>query len=117
MAPEMYDILSRIERHLSVIAEHMVLQEKKVSERYNTSRKYNNPSREEFATLIKAILLQRGQPMTITDIIHKLKERGTTIKSTDEYRLVSTALWRSRDTIQKLGYKRGYWPVGVELPK
>jgi hypothetical protein len=64
---------------------------------------------KSLAPIVREILVERGRPMTRTQLTEALKARGLNMPSADEARYLGTVLWRHRDEFVNIDGE-GYWP-------
>lgn len=72
--------------------------------------KAKNPKKEEVAQAAVALLREHGSPMSRTDLMNALAERGIVVHGTRPEVVLQTMLWRTKHIVAHLkGY--GYWPA------
>lgn len=67
------------------------------------------------AQMAREILLERGHPMTRSELTEAIQARGVPLVGRDKTKNVGTILWRFRDQFVNLE-GRGYWPRDVANP-
>ncbi|MER9063943.1 hypothetical protein [Mesorhizobium sp. M0698] len=67
---------------------------------------------DELAERGRAIIRERNEPVSRTDLFKALTERGLTIAGTDPEMVLSTMLWRTRDRVARVK-GGGYWLADV----
>ena len=72
-----------------------------------------NPKPAEVITLVKRILRAEQRPMTRTELLSALLERGMVVAGVDPAKVLGTNLWRSEE-IEKAKFG-GYWIKGEPL--
>ena len=70
-----------------------------------------NPDRQEVAERCVYHIRKVGRPLMRKDLYKMLSDEGVEIRGSDPLMVLSTMLWRSKDTIKRLK-GGGYWPVG-----
>ncbi|MER9865101.1 hypothetical protein [Mesorhizobium sp. M0185] len=71
-----------------------------------------NSKKEDVAEAARAIIRDRNEPVSRTDLFKALTERGLTIAGTDPEMVLSTMLWRMRDRVARLK-GGGYWLADI----
>lgn len=69
-----------------------------------------NPDRQSVAKLCVIYIRKAGRPLMRKDLYKVLSDDGVEIRGSDPLMVLSTMLWRSKDTIRRLK-GGGYWPV------
>lgn len=74
-----------------------------------------NSKKEAVAAAAREIIRERGEPIMRSDLYKALVARGLTIEGTDPEMVLSTMLWRMRDTVARV-QGGGYWLQEVPNP-
>jgi hypothetical protein len=69
-------------------------------------------SNEELYAAVRRVLLDNGRPMTRSDIVDELRQRGVQIDSKEPTNWLGTRLWRSGGQFVQIG-TAGCWPADV----
>jgi hypothetical protein len=66
----------------------------------------DNPKPAEVIEAVKAVLRERGQPLTRSQIREALERKGVIVRGANPTKVLGTMLWRSDEieTIENLGY-------------
>jgi hypothetical protein len=99
----LFEVLTKMERHLSVIADYVSQPVAK------STRKYDNPSTFEIATIVKRIISEHGVAMSASEVYEALLSKGVILQGKDPMKIMVTALWRRRDLVVRLDNRQGYW--------
>lgn len=70
-----------------------------------------NSKKEDVAAAAREIIVERGKPIMRDELYGLLVARGLVIEGKDPQMVLSTMLWRTRDTIARLD--NGYWPADI----
>lgn len=62
----------------------------------------------------KKIIVDRGRPLTRTEIANALERDGHIINAADKSKYVGTILWRNSDVFEKADGAQGYWVTGAK---
>lgn len=73
-----------------------------------SERTAGNSKKEEVADAARAVIADRGEPVSRSDLLTAIRERGLTIEGTDPEMVLSTMLWRMKDRVIRLK-QGGYW--------
>ena len=76
------------------------------------TRVTGNPRKEEVAEAARAIITERGEPVSRPDLYKALLERGVVVRGTDPEKTLSTMLWRTEGQIVRVR-GGGYWLADV----
>lgn len=60
------------------------------------------------------LILDEGRPLSRTELLQKLKQRGFEVEGTDKSKVLGTNLWRSQKFHNLKGI--GYWPISHPVP-
>lgn len=71
-------------------------------------RAARNSKKEDVAEMARVIIEEAGEPVSRTDLYHRLVERGLRIDGTDPEMVLSTMMWRMRARVVRLK-SGGYW--------
>lgn len=74
----------------------------------DSAPRVRNSSKEEVAAAAREIIRDNGKPMSREELFGRLTEKGLVIQGKNPEMVLSTMLWRMRDTIVRLP-KDGYW--------
>ncbi|MFZ5667163.1 MAG: hypothetical protein ACOY7L_18260 [Pseudomonadota bacterium] len=61
------------------------------------------------------LIVRAGRPLTRSELLKLLTERGHTIEGGDKSKVLGTNLWRSRRFYNLKG--AGYWPINRPIPE
>jgi hypothetical protein len=70
----------------------------------------------EIAEIAREIILERGEPMTRSELADSIESRGIPLAGKDKAKNVGTILWRFQDQFLNV-QGRGYWPKDVPNPE
>lgn len=74
------------------------------------SRATGNPKKEFVAAESLKIITEAGEPVTRGDLYERLKARNIVVEGKDPEQVLSTMLWRTRDSVPIVRLKTGgYW--------
>ncbi|RVD56024.1 hypothetical protein EN828_23095 [Mesorhizobium sp. M2D.F.Ca.ET.185.01.1.1] len=67
-----------------------------------------NSKKEDVAEAARAVIRERGEPVSRSELFKALIDRGLTIEGSDPEMVLSTMLWRMRDRVVRFK-TGGYW--------
>lgn len=74
-----------------------------------------NPSRKQISQLARKLMLERGSPLTRTQLVEGLATVGFPIVAADASKAIGTTMWRLRNEFTNIE-GHGYWPINEPCP-
>ena len=120
---ELHDELRRIQEELRALEDFIGLYERLVGSAGGQPRPENGRPRlrernilppRRLADLAREIILERGRPMTRSELVEAIESRGFPLAGKDKSKNLGTILWRFNDRFVNIE-GRGYWPRDIPL--